>query len=49
MIKTAKIISAKTDSDEAGLFDWVELYFEEVMKRKKYGLSRLSGRILFNG
>ncbi len=29
MIKTAKVISAKAGGDAAGLFDWVELYFEE--------------------
>jgi transcription elongation factor GreA len=29
MIKTAKVISKKAESGTVGLFDWVELYFEE--------------------
>lgn len=29
MIRTAKVISAESASDTVGLFDWVELYFEE--------------------
>jgi transcription elongation GreA/GreB family factor len=34
MIKTARVITAKADGDAAGLFDWVELYFEEETRSR---------------
>lgn len=36
MIKTAKVISAKSKSDEVGMFDIVEVYFEEDDETEKF-------------
>jgi transcription elongation factor GreA len=38
MIKTAKVISLNDDTETAGLFDWVELYFEEDEEVQKIRL-----------